>query len=116
MATARGLVYGSGRAITGGVRRLSSRASQAVGRPSPSVWSDKTVQQPAGKKSGVTRVMQRDPARGTSLPLADRITDSHIDLHGNPGAQILSRNRTAPPGAGQKRVKDQSANRSLDKR
>lgn len=99
-----------------GVRVISSRAFSAVGRPSPSVWTDKLAQAPANTKSSVRRLIRRNPAVGRTLPLADKITDTHIDLHGDPGPQVQMRERSASPGSGIRKVRAQGTNRSLKKR
>jgi hypothetical protein len=110
VATARGFIYKGMSAP----RRISSKAFSAIGRPSPKVWTDKGQKQTKSKMS-VTRVMRRDPARGRTLPLADKITDTHIDT-GVPTTSISSRDRTAPAGANQTRVSNKGVNRSLKKR
>lgn len=112
MARSRGLIRGAGQSV----RRLSSRAANAVGRPSPSVWTNRGTKQPAGKKSSVTRLMRRDPRVGKSLPLADKITDTHIDTSGGVNPTISARDKATATGTGKKRIPNRGINRSLDKR
>lgn len=110
MATARGFIYGG----AGSVRRISSKAFGAIGRPSPKVWTDKGQKQTKSKMS-VNRVIRRDPARGRTLPLADKITDTHIDT-GVPATTISSRDRTAPTASNMTKVSNKGVNRSVKKR
>jgi hypothetical protein len=68
------------------VRTLTSENAKYVGRPQP--YGTKIPGVVDGKQK-VRRVMQRDPARGTSLPQADKITSAGIDLVGNQRPKIL---------------------------
>lgn len=105
---------GFSRAV-GSVRRLSSRAAQAVGRPSPSIWTNRGTQQSNTSKASVRRLIRRDPAKGKSLPLADRITDTHIDT-GGPATSISARDRATSPGTGKRFVSSRGTNKSINKR
>lgn len=111
MATAKGLVYGGARRV----RSLSSRAASAVGRPSPARWSNRTQAQGESKLS-VRRLIRRDPAKGRSLPLADRITDTKMASNRPPSAGISSRDRTAPPGTNKSLIRNRGINRRIRKR
>lgn len=113
MATARGLLY-RGKA---GVRTLSSRAAQYVGRPSPARWSNRTAAMGESKK-GVRRLIRRDPARGRTMPVADAITETKMESNAgrvsSPG--VVSRDKSAPPGANKTQVSNRGVNRSVKKR
>jgi len=73
---------------TGSIRRLSSEDSKNVGRPG----FGHLIAGPQDGKDSVRRVMQRDPARGTSLPQADKMIadpNIHVDLIGPVNPRIL---------------------------
>lgn len=90
--------------------------NRAIGRPSPRVWTNKSVQNVSNTaKASVRRLFRRDPADGVLGPGGDKITTTHIDIV-NPNPREVSRPRTAPPNAGKKVVQDRSANRSIEKR
>jgi hypothetical protein len=69
-------------------------------------------------KRGVRRLIKRDPKKGITQPFADRITTTVgvTGLSGPTSATTLSKARTAAPGAGKKRIRDQGKNTNLSKR
>jgi hypothetical protein len=78
----------SGIYSTGSVRRLSSENANQVGRPG----FGHLIAGPQDGKTSVRRVMQRDPARGTSLPVADKMIadpNIHVDLYGPVNPRIV---------------------------
>jgi len=68
------------------VRVLSSRASEAVGRPG----FKGSVPGPVDGKARVRILKQRDPAVGRTQPAADKITGTNVDLVGTQNPKILS--------------------------
>ena len=80
---------------------LSSEDSQAVGRPG---FGGK-VPGPVDGKDSVKRVRQIDPARGITLPGADVITSSSVDLVGKLRPRIMSQALVAPMSNAKKTVK-----------
>jgi hypothetical protein len=94
------------RAVGGGrirVRTLSSQDSQYVGRPG----FGGLVGGPAEGKKSVRRLIRRDPASGRTLPAADKITTTHIDLVGPSPTIIRSTTRltTGPSSKGKKVIR-----------
>jgi hypothetical protein len=67
---------------------VSSESSKNVGRPGfrgfVSNVSNTT-------KASVRRVMVRDPSRGITLPQADKLTETHIDLVGGAAKGSVTR-------------------------
>jgi hypothetical protein len=83
------------------VRTLSSESANNVGRPG----FGGTVPGPVDGKSSVKRVMARDPARGTSLPAADKITTTNVDLVGPVNPTILTTTNVTAPNTGSKVIR-----------
>jgi hypothetical protein len=103
------------RGARGTVKVISSKAFSAVGRPSPRVWTTHSETAPMGKMS-VRRLIRRDPARGRTLPLADKITDTHIDLQGQQNPTVVMREKSPTPGTNKTLVRNRGINRSVKKR
>lgn len=86
------------------VKTLTSEAAKNVGRPG----FKGNVPGPVDGKLSVRRVMKVDPRDGLSLPAANKITSTHVDLIGNPNpsvkAQPLPSSPQAFDGGGRKSI------------
>jgi len=95
------------------VRIIGGSGHKAVGRP-----GFYPLRRAMGSaKLNVRRLIKRDPAKGTSLPFADKITtiSGVTGLSGPTSASRSAKARTAAPGAGVTRIRDRGTNRKLKK-
>lgn len=76
------------RARTQGVKILSSKDAEFVGRPG--FKNVGGTPGPVDGKQSVRRLMARDPAVGRTQPAADDITTTNVDLVGEQNPTILS--------------------------
>lgn len=83
------------------VRTLSTQDATAVGRPGFKGF----VPGPVDGKASVRRVIARDPAKGRTLPAADKITDTHVDLVGPVNPKILSTTNATTPNTGKRVIR-----------
>ena len=70
-------------------------------------------------KLSIRRLIKRDPAKGTSQPFFDKVTDTKgvKGLSGaSPGVTSMSKSRTAAPNSGVKVIQDRGTNKSLKTR
>jgi len=97
-------------------RILSGKTDRVVGRPSPRVWSARTVQNVSNTtKQSVKRLFRRDPAKGILGPGGDAITNTHIDIV-HPSPTTIKRDRSPAVNKNKTLVRNRGTNRSLDKR
>jgi hypothetical protein len=117
--------------------RLKGKRKGMAGPPNPTITSSqdhKYVGRPGYRplihrvnlfgKASVTRLIKRNPSKGTSQPYADKIIglDAANRVGGGPGtdqvpvgASKQAKARTAPPYAGTKAIRDRGVNRKIKK-
>lgn len=97
-----------------GVKILSSRAVEAVGRPGGFAGYKAG---PRDGKLGVRRLMRDDPSVGRTQPAADKLVadmNVKVDLIGNQSPEILSMDKQAPSNQGSKVVRPPRASKPVD--
>jgi hypothetical protein len=89
---------------TAGVKVLTGQAAFAVGRPG----FKGRIPGPVDGKLSVNRVMRVDPRDGLTLPAANKITNTHVDIVGPVGPKTVAQPLVGSPqsfeGGGRKTV------------
>ncbi len=97
-----------------GVRVLSSKDSEQVGRPGGHAAYKSG---PQDGKLPVKRLMRDDPSVGRTQPAADNLVADmsvHVDLIGDQSPQILAQDKMAPVNAGKKVVRPPRSSKPVD--
>lgn len=101
---AKGMTTSAETQKTAGVKVLTSQAAFNVGRPG----FKGRIPGPVDGKLSVKRVMKVDPRDGLSLPAANKITNTHVDLIGSPNPKVVAQPLVGSPqkfdGGGRKSV------------